>query len=97
MEEFLLAVFSITSNASPVAAVITGTPGFIMQAFSVAISLIFSPKYSEWSIEILVITEARGVITFVASHLPPIPTSNTLKSTFSLAKYTNAAAVIISK
>ena len=68
-----------------------------MQAFSAAILAIVSPRYSVCSRVIFVITDTAGVITFVASHLPPNPTSSTLKSAFSLAKYKNAAAVIISK
>src|SRR3989337_203651 len=44
-----------------------------------------------------VIIETRGLLTFVASSLPPSPTSITAMSTFSSAKYKNAMAVVNSK
>ena len=55
------------------------------------------PKYSWWSISIGVITETIGVKTFVASQLPPIPTSKETASTGVSAKETNDIAVNTSK
>ena len=45
----------------------------------------------------LVMTLTRGVITLVASNLPPMPTSTTAMSTFCLLKYSKARAVVASK
>src|SRR5882724_6376802 len=44
-----------------------------------------------------VITDTHGSTIFVASSLPPRPTSSTAKSTPTLAKYSNIMAVSISK
>ena len=55
------------------------------------------PKYSWWSKSIGVMTETMGVNTFVASQLPPIPTSKETASTGVSAKETNDIAVKTSK
>ena len=57
----------------------------------------FFPKISLWSNDIGVITVKSGVRTFVESSLPPSPVSTTAISTFLLAKYLNAIAVVVSK
>ena len=59
----------------------------IVPHFSKAICSIVSPRIAVWSRESDVITFTSGVsITFVASSLPPKPTSKTRTSTLSLAK-----------
>ena len=70
---------------------------FIIPPFSFAIDFISSPRCSVCSISISVIIDTTGFRTFVASSLPPMPTSTTAKSTFSIAKYINAIAVVNSK
>ncbi len=74
-----------------------GTPSLMMPAFSKAIFSTVSPRYSVCSRLMLLITETRGVTTFVASNLPPIPTSKTAMSTFMSRKYIIAMAVVTSK
>ena len=60
-------------------------------------SVILLPRIASWSLSIFVIMETIGLPTFVASSLPPSPTSITAISTFSSAKYRNAIAVVNSK
>ena len=56
---------------------IIGQKGFIIPAFSAAIFLTVFPKNCSWSIETGVMTVRAGcAITFVASNLPPNPTSS---------------------
>lgn len=75
-----------------------GTPFLTMPNFSVKISSKVLPSTCIWSKATLVIIERMGVITLVASNLPPIPTSIMAKSKSSkLAKYKKARTVINSK
>ena len=76
---------------------IKGVSFLIIPAFSFAIDSKLSPKISLWSKEIGVIAVTFGETTLVESSLPPKPTSITAKSTFFLAKYVNAKAVVVSK
>ena len=76
---------------------IKGISFLIIPAFSFAIDSKLSPKISLWSKEIGVIAVTFGETTLVESSLPPKPTSITAKSTFFLAKYVNAKAVVVSK
>ena len=55
----------------------TGTPCFMIPAFSPAISSFVFPRYFVCSSSIGVIIQHSGVRTFVASSLPPIPVSKT--------------------
>ena len=74
----LKALSVITSSASSFCfPTTTGQRALIIPAFSLAISLIVVPKNCSWSIEIGVIIVSAGfLITFVASNLPPSPTSS---------------------
>ena len=65
----------------------------MIPAFSAAIFVSVSPSTATWSIPIGVITDTSGVSTFVESSLPPSPTSITITSTRTSAKYRNAIAV----
>ena len=94
---FLLATSLITSRASPVAAVIAGMFSFIMPAFSAAMDLIAVTRYSVCYGPIFVITLTSGVTTFVASSLPPMPTSKETRSARFCLKYRRASAVVASK
>ena len=71
----------------------TGIPGLMIPAFSLAISSIVPPSTFTWSRLIGVITETSGVMIFVESSRPPRPTSITLISAPTLAKWQNAIAV----
>ena len=62
-----------------------------------AISSIVCPRNSIWSILIDVITLTSGMITFVASYLPPIPVSIRQISGCSSSMIHNAIKNIISK
>ena len=53
----------------------TGTPSFIIPAFSFAIDFKLYPKICWWSNETGVIAVSRGLTTLVESSLPPSPTS----------------------
>jgi hypothetical protein len=68
-----------------------------MPVFSRAISPMVSPRYFWWSSDMSAITEISGSTTLVASKRPPIPTSSTAISIPTLAKYSNAITVSISK
>jgi len=69
----------------------------MMPHFSYAISSRVFPRNSIWSYEILVMIERIGVRIFVASSLPPIPTSITAYSQFCSLKYIKARSVLLSK
>ena len=71
----------------------TGMPFFIIPAFSAAIFSSVSPKNSVCSSSIVFIIEICGFITFVASSLPPSPTSKTASSTFASFMHKNAKTV----
>ena len=68
----------ITSSASLFCfPITTGQKGFIIPAFSPAICLIVFPRNCSWSNETgVIIVRAGRAITFVASNLPPNPTSS---------------------
>ena len=68
----------ITSSASlSCFPTIIGQKGFIIPAFSPAIFLTVFPRNCSWSTETGVIIVRVGLVTtFVASNLPPNPTSN---------------------
>ena len=76
--------------------VTVGTPGFMIPAFSPAISASVSPSISRWSSEIEVMAQAVGTMTLVASPRPPKPTSSTQSSAGFAANSTKAAAVMTS-
>ena len=66
----------------------------IIPAFSFEISSMVLPRYWQWSNPIAVNPTTKGfLIIFVASNLPPRPTSRITKSQFCLLKYSNATAV----
>ena len=69
----------------------------MMPAFSRAISATVVPSRWVWSRSIGVITATPASATFVASHVPPRPTSTTATSTGASANAANAIAVMISK
>ena len=79
---------------SPITA---GTPRLNIPAFSAAMSSSVAPRYSTWSIPILVTPATSGVITLVASRRPPSPVSITATSTAAVLKKSNAIAVVASK
>ena len=83
--------------ASLLGAATTGTPGFMMPAFSKAIFSTVSPRMDTWSRLMEVIAQTSGRTMLVESSLPPSPTSITWKSAPMLAKWTNAIAVSASK
>ena len=62
----------ISNDDSPIK---ISTPDLMIPAFSLAISIKLFPRNFLWSNPILVITEIIGLIIFVASNLPPRPTS----------------------
>ena len=55
------------------------------------------PRYCVWSMLTFVTTATSASITFVASHVPPRPTSTTATSTATSANQRSAAPVTISK
>ena len=69
----------------------------MMPAFSSAISPGVEPRRSVWSRSIGVMTATEPSITFVASQLPPMPTSTTATSTGASAKAAYAMPVRTSK
>ena len=71
-------------------------PSFTIPAFSRATSATVGPS-SGWSRAIGVTTATSPATTFVASHTPPIPTSNTPRETGLSANHTKASAVRVSK
>ena len=78
----------------------TGMPGLIMPAFSVAMAVRLLPKKCSWSWAMGVMTEAAtasGASTLVASIRPPSPTSSKRVSAGWRAKAKKAVAVVISK
>ncbi len=85
---------SSAPSASPACAPsTTGVPGFMIPAFSRAISASVSPRKSWWSSEIEVIAHTRGGgITLVASARPPSPTSSTHSSAGTRANSSKLAA-----
>ena len=85
---------SVSGSLSPTT---TGVSGFIIPAFSKAISGNVFPSMSQWSSPMLVITLNTGEMMFVLSSLPPRPVSTTATSTFCPANQSNAIEVVISK
>ena len=65
----------------------------MIPAFSPAIPPMSAPRYSTWSTLIGVMTATGALITLVASHRPPRPTSTTATSTGASANAANAIAV----
>ncbi len=63
-----------------------GGAGLMMPAFSVAMVATSGPRYSAWSSDTGVTTATRASATFVASQVPPMPTSTTATSTGVSAK-----------
>ncbi len=66
---------------------------FIIPHFSFAMASMVAPSLSVWSRLMGVIPATSGFTTFVASSLPPRPTSTTAISTFLMLKNKNASAV----
>ena len=66
-------------------------------AFSPAISAGVEPRRSVWSSEMGVTTATEASMTFVASQVPPMPTSTTATSTGASAKAAYAMPVSTSK
>ena len=88
------ATLSSTSSTSGLCRpVTTGTHRLMMPAFSPAIAVSVSPRKAWWSIEIEVIAATAGRTTFVASSLPPSPTSITARSAWLRLNSINPAAV----
>ena len=98
---FLIWIISLLVS---IALVITGSKGtslvmnigiffFMIPAFSQAIYSNVLPRTFTWSNPIDVIAVAIGVIKFVASNLPPSPTSIILISVFYILKYFNPSNV----
>lgn len=87
----------MTSNTGSGFIVTHGTPGFMMPAFSDAISSIVLPRNLVCSIPMLLITATSGLITLVESRRPPIPTSMIAISAETMLKNSRAAAVSTSK
>ena len=71
-------------------------PSLMMPAFSPATSATVEPS-SGWSSAIGVRTATSPRTRFVASHVPPIPTSNTPSATGLSANHRYASAVSASK
>ncbi len=95
---FSLAIFLKTGSVSVwISPITTGVFDLIIPAFSKAISAKLLPKNCVWSNPIFVITDSIGEIIFVESRRPPKPTSIIAKSTFCLAKCSNAIPTVISK
>ena len=69
---FSIKTLSVSWFFSPIK---TGVFFLIIPAFSLAIEVILSPRNFVWSYPMLVIIESKGCIIFVASSLPPNPTS----------------------
>ena len=76
---------------------ITVASGLTIPAFSAAISPGVLPRRSVWSRSMGVTTATEPSITFVASQLPPMPTSTTATSTGASAKAAYAMPVSTSK
>ena len=92
------ALFSSTCAASTGCWARTTVASCLMiPAFSPAISPGVSPSRSVWSSAMGVTTATEPSITFVASQLPPMPTSTTATSTGASAKAAYAMPVSTSK
>ena len=65
----------------------------MMPAFSRAMPARSEPRYSTWSTPIGPTTATRASATFVASQVPPRPTSSTAASTGASANAANAMPV----
>ncbi|MGY3682833.1 hypothetical protein ACVWXU_006456 [Streptomyces sp. TE33382] len=92
------AFFSITCAASTgCCARMTVAPCLMIPDFSPAISAGVEPSRSVWSSEIGVTRATEASITFVASQVPPMPTSTTATSTGASAKAAYAMPVSTSK
>jgi len=81
---------SVAASASPSTAV---APGFTIPALSWAMASTVSPSTSVWSSETFVHTATVDATTFVASKVPPRPTSTTATSTASSAKCSSPPTV----
>ena len=75
----------------------TGIPCLMIPDFSIAMSSSELPRNCVWSILMLVMTDKIGMMMFVQSRRPPMPTSITAISTCLSAKYLKAMAVVTSK
>ena len=91
---FAAIVWNASSGMTPVK---TGTPGLTISAFSPAILARVLPRAFMWSKAMLVMTEAAGVTTLVASRRPPMPVSQTTMSQRASAKSFIASTVAVSK
>ncbi|CAM5446153.1 hypothetical protein STANM309S_03024 [Streptomyces tanashiensis] len=75
----------------------TVAPCLMIPDFSAAISAVVPPSRSVWSRSMGVTTATEASMTFVASQVPPMPTSTTAASTGASAKAAYAMPVRTSK
>ncbi len=75
----------------------TGRPARMMPAFSRPMLSRSGPRNSTWSMSMLVMTAQSASITFVASSLPPRPTSRIATSSLDWLISRRMASVVNSK